>query len=891
MLLAAAGCVLALLLSAIAGAVATGTLGGGAGDGSASAVAEQAGLSAYQGLPLAFVENGGRLDQRVRYSAQAGGASFFFTASEAVASLTKGKRGLALRLRFLDANPEPVIVGARPGKASVNYLIGDDPAKWQANLPTYGGIVYRELWPGVAMHVRGREGTLKYEFRLRPGADPSRIRLAYRGQRRLALGRGGGLRIETALGLLRDTRPVSYQMIGGRRVPVASRFALGSGGAYGFALGAYDPRYALVVDPGLVYSTYLGGSSFDWGRAIAVDGAGSAYVTGSTDSANFPTTVGAFDASFNVRDAFVTKLNAAGSALAYSTYLGGSSADRGLGIAVDGAGSAYVTGDTNSTDFATTVGAFDTTHNGVEDAFVTKLNAAGSALAYSTYLGGSGGVDQGHGIAVDGAGSAYVTGFSGSANFPTTAGAFDMSANGLEDPFVTKLNAAGSALAYSTYLGGSSRDAGEGIAVDGGGSAYLTGYTWSTNFPTTAGAFDTSIDGFEVAFVTKLNAAGSTLAYSTYLGGVGVRGTGYGIAVDGAGSAYVTGVTDSFTFPTTAGAFDTSYNDNYDAVVTKLNAAGSTLAYSTYLGGFGADLGFGIAVDGAGSAYVTGDTRSVFPTTAGAFDTSANGGTGDAFVTKLNTDGSALAYSTYLGGGRFEKGNGIAVDGAGSAYVTGITDSTDFATTVGAFDTSANGDSDAFVTKLDLIAGPIAPPPPQPPPPPSPPPPPPPVRPPPPPPPISVPPPPPPATPAPGPRDVELRYDPKRGVFLINVQYVLRNRSCRNPCPARAEIRTRTDRRLYQVGKLPGDGRVVLGARRGIKIPRGRKIFFHIPIKVAQLRKVHFKTIRGSRYGETRLRVWLRTPRGEALTVRDGRIRVSIARIKSGALPNLRGIL
>jgi len=612
--LAAAGCVLALLLSAIAGAVATGTLGGGAGSGSAATVGEQAGLSAYQRQPLAFVANGGRLDRRVRYSARAGGASFFFTASEAVASLTKGERGLALRLRFLDANPEPAIVGARPGKGRVNYLLGDDPTKWQTNLPTYGGIVYRELWPGVAMHVRGREGALKYEFRLRPGADPSRIRLAYHGQRRLALGAGGEMRIETALGSLRDARPVSYQMIVGRRVPVASRFALGNGGAYGFALGAYDPRYPVVIDPGLVYSTYLGGSSLDWGRAIAVDGAGSAYVTGNTQSTNFPTTVGAFDASLNGGgDAFVTKLNAAGSALAYSTYLGGNGVDRGLGIAVDGAGSAYVTGDTNSTDFATTVGAFDTTHNGVEDAFVTKLNAAGSALAYSTYLGGSGGVDQGHGIAVDGAGSAYVTGFSGSANFPTTAGAFDMSANGLEDPFVTKLNAAGSALAYSTYLGGSSRDEGEAIAVDGAGSAYLTGYTRSTNFPTTAGAFDTSIDGFEVAFVTKLNAAGSALAYSTYLGGVGLRGTGYGIAVDGAGSAYVTGVTDSSTFPTTPGAFDTSYNNNYDAVVTKLNAAGSALAYSTYLGGQGTDLGYGIAVDGAGSAYVTGETGGTSP--------------------------------------------------------------------------------------------------------------------------------------------------------------------------------------------------------------------------------------------------------------------------------------
>ncbi len=520
LLLAAAGCALALVLSALAGAVATGTLGGGAGSGAAPAASgEQVSVSAYQQLPLAFVPNEGRLDRRVRYSAQAGGASFFFTASEAVASLTKGKRGLALRLRFLDANPEPAIVGARPGKASVNYLIGDDPAKWQTNLPTYGGIVYRELWPGVAMHVRGREGTLKYEFRLRPGADPSRIRLAYRGQRRLALGRGGGLRIETALGVLRDTRPVSYQMIGGRRAPVASRFVLGNGGAYGFALGAYDHDHPLVIDPGLVYSTYLGGNSFDAGTGIAVDGAGSVYVTGTSSSMNFPTTPGAFDTSGNGwSDAFVTKLNAAGSALVYSTYLGGGEDDEGEAIALDDAGSTYVTGYTDSTNFPTTPGAFDTTSVG-NAAFVTKLNAAGSALAYSTYLGTDGGA-IGYAIAVDDAGSAYVTGDTISL-FPTTVGAFDTTANGGDDPFVTKLNAAGSALVYSTYLGGNTFDVGLGIAVDDAGSAYVTGDTVSTNFPTTAGAFDTSANGAHDPFVTKLNAAGSALAYSTYLGGSG----------------------------------------------------------------------------------------------------------------------------------------------------------------------------------------------------------------------------------------------------------------------------------------------------------------------------------------------------------------------------------
>ncbi len=350
-------------------------------------------LAAYAKLPLAFVPNAGQLDRRVRYAAQAGGSSFFFTRTEAVLALRKGKRGVALRLGFLGANPAPAIAGARPGTGRVNYLLGSDPARWHTNLPTYGEIVYRDLWPGADLRLRGQSGTLKYEFRLAPGADVSRIRLGYRGQQRLSLGQNGELRIETALGLLRDAHPVSYQQIGGRRVAVKSRFALGRGGAYGFTVGAYDRRYPLVIDPGLLYSTFLGGSGGDRGRDIAVDGAGSAYLTGTTSS-DFPTTAGAFDTTYNGGnfDAFVTKLEAGGAALGYSSYLGGSGIDEGYGLALDGAGNAYLTGDTHSADFPTTAGAFDTTFNGGGfDAFVTKLDAAGAALGYSTYLGGSGG--------------------------------------------------------------------------------------------------------------------------------------------------------------------------------------------------------------------------------------------------------------------------------------------------------------------------------------------------------------------------------------------------------------------------------------------------------------------------------------------------------------------
>ena len=683
---------------------------GSARDAPASTTsAERGAFDAYGKLPVSFVENGGQADNRFRYYAQGAGYGFAFARNEAILSFVKGKSGAALALRFLGARTQAEPEGTRQLRGKVNYLLGNDPAKWQTGLRTYGEVRYRNLWPGVDMVFRGGKGRLKYEFLVRPGARVQHIRLAYRGAERLSLDRRGNLRIQTSLGALTDTRPVSYQVIDGERVPVESRFALGTGGHYRFALAAYDPRRPLVIDPGLVYSTYLGGSGRDIGYGIAVDGAGSAHVTGFTLSLNFPTTVGAFETTSNGDlDAFVTKLDPSGASLAYSTYLGGSGLDVGYGIAVDGSGSAYVSGSTGSTDFPTTAGAFDTTYNGDGDAFVTKLNPSGSApLVYSTFLGGSGsdGVVQGSGIAVDAAGSAYVTGFTSSADYPTTPGAFDTTRDS-GDGFVTKLDPSGGApLVYSTYLGGSDYDEGSAIAIDGDGSAHVTGITYSTDFPTTPGGFDTTFNrGTNDAFVTKLNPSGSALLYSTYLGGSG-GDHGFGIAVDDTDSAYVTGFAGSADFPTTPGAFDTT-SPGGEAFVTKLSPSGTTLLYSTYLGGSGGAIAYAIAVDGAGNAHVTGITASTnFPTTPGALDPSFNGGLYDAFVTKLNPSGSApLVYSTYLGGSGDDRGFGITVEGVSSAYVVGETDSANFPTTADAFDTTLDGVADAYVTKLDLVA-------------------------------------------------------------------------------------------------------------------------------------------------------------------------------------------
>jgi hypothetical protein len=545
--------------------------------GAAPQMSEDAALDAYRKLPLSFIPNEGQTDKAVRYYAQGAGYGFFFTKEGVTLSFSEGKggakgyEGQTLALDFLGAEPHETLTAQERLSGKVNYLVGDDPANWQQGMPTHGELLYGGLWPGIDMAVRGEGGNLKYEFHLKPGSSVEDVRLAYRGAEGLKEGAGGELLVQTPLGILKDAAPVSYQLIGGERVPVESRYRLLKGGGYGFAVGAYDPRYPLVIDPGLDYSTFLGGADSDVGEDIAVR-EGRAYVTGFTKF-SYPTTPGAFDTSSDgSSDAFVTKLNASGSRLVYSTFLGGTDlldADReqGFGIAVDGEGRAYVTGRTDSPDFPTTRGAFDRTFADFENVFVTKLNASGSALVYSTFLGGTSS-DGGSGIAVQ-EGRTYVTGGTDSTDFPTTRGVLDRTFNGgTLDLFVTKLSASGSALDYSTFLGGAAFDRRSDIAVDASSSAYVTGSTDSTNFPTTPDAFDTIHNGPLDAFVTKLNASGSVLAYSTFLGGTSYD-EGRGIAVGGVGRVYVTGYTRSADYATTPGAVDTTLIES-DAFVTKL---------------------------------------------------------------------------------------------------------------------------------------------------------------------------------------------------------------------------------------------------------------------------------------------------------------------------------
>jgi hypothetical protein len=581
----------------------------------------------------------------------------------------------------------------------------------------YSKVRFQQIYPGIDLVYYGNQRRLESDFVVSPHADALKIRMAIDGAE-ASLNDSGDLELHLPKGDFRFRRPVSYQDIDGIRKEVPSSYVL-EASQVSLKLGEYDHTRTLVIDPQLEYSTFLGGSGDEQGNGIAVDSSGNAYVTGFTTSSDFPTTAGVFQSSNSgagFDEVFVTKIDPTGTSLIYSTYLGGSGNDTGYGIAVDSSGNAYVTGESGSNNFPTTPGVIQPAPLLANaHPFVTKLNATGSALVYSTYLGGSS-LDYGYGIAVDGSGNAFIVGGTQSDDFPTTAGAFQTNLKGQSDAFVAKVNSTGTALLYSTYLGGTGNELCQsqgcvGLAIDSTGSAYVAGFTTSTDFPITAGAFQTSNSAglTGIGFVSKLNAAGSALVYSSYLGSS--NGTVCAsIAVDTSGDAYVTGDTESG-FPITPGALDSTdpaFGAN-KAFVTEFNPTGTALIYSTYLGGNSSTNGSAVVVDTSGNAYVTGTTMSSnFPTTSGALRTSLSGAS-DAFVSKLNPTGSALIYSTYLGGGHDESGQWLAITNTGDVYVTGSTSSSDFPTTAGAFQTTkagATGSFDAFVTRITPTSGP-----------------------------------------------------------------------------------------------------------------------------------------------------------------------------------------
>lgn len=663
--------------------------------------------------PLSFEVNRGQADPEVDFLSRGHGYSLLLSSGGLRLSLAP--QGVArnvagnsvLRMTLVAANPRPRTTRHEEMPEKVNYLLGNDPARWHTNIPTYAKVGYESVYPGVDLIYYGHREQLEYDFVVAPGRDPKVIALEFEGTTELDA--AGSLVVRTASGAtVQLHKPFVYQETGDARREVGGAYALLGGGRVGFDVGRYDPSRPLVIDPVVSYSTYLGGTGGEAGRAIAVDKAGNAYVTGETTSTDLPGVGSLRRVSGGGTDVFIAKLSADGSRLLYTTYLGGSGADVGYSLTLDASGNIYVTGDTRSTDFPL-VKPVQATLGGSADVFVAKLTGDGSQLLYSTYLGGTAG-ERGLGIAVDASGSACVTGYTQSVDFPTVNALQKAFAGGNADAFVLKLNPAGSALTYSTYLGGGNDrpDIGTGIAADAAGNAYVTGFTNSVEFPT-RNPLQPFVGPTDV-FVTKLDPGGA-LVYSTHLGGK-ADDEAMAIAVDSSGSAYVTGHTESLDFPTTKGAFRTScvavavtipignICSGGDAFISKLSADGSSLLYSTYVNGKQFEVGRGIAVDGNGNAYVTGITSSVDFPVASPLQKVYGGGDFDGFLVKVNPAGSALTYATYLGGGDTEAGYGVAVDAAGNVFITGSTGSRNFPLKR-PLSSALRGSSDAFILKIE----------------------------------------------------------------------------------------------------------------------------------------------------------------------------------------------
>ncbi len=636
-------------------------------------------------LPISFEPHEGE----ARFIARGLGYSLFITDAEAVAVVNKA----TLRIGFSGARAASITAeDALPGHA--NYFIGHDASKWRTDVPMFRRVVARDVYPGIDLVYYGTGQNLEYDFIVHPGADPNKIRLSFTGADRIEQEAGGDLVLHVAGGTIRQHLPVVYQESnGGRRTPLHAGYRRTGSHAFAFDVAHFDRTKTLVIDPTIAWSTYLGGGDDDEGQAITVDAAGNTYVAGKTSSTNFPTVAPYQPSMHGIVDAFVVKYDPAGSSLVYATYLGGGNTDVADGIAVNGAGEAFVAGYTLSADFPTTAGAYQQLLLGGEDGFVTRLNSSGNALIYSTFLGPSAATLL-YGIALDAAGNAHVAGYTGAPDFPTTPGAFQTTLGGGSDAVLSVLNSAGSSLLFSTYIGGNGSEEAYGVAVDPAGNTYLTGATNSTNFPTSPGSFQPA--GSNGPWVAKFSPTYARV-YSTYLG----AGAGFAVAGDLAGNAYVAGLGEAG-FPVTPGAPQSSLESLADAFVTKLNPTGTALVYSTFLGGTGDEYATGISLDAASNAYVCGFTSSTDFPVVNATQSAFGGGAHDAFVTKINAAGSAFLFSTYLGGSLQDQANAIHVNADGhDIRVTGYTTSPDFPTVHSLQATAAPQQiPDAFVTKI-----------------------------------------------------------------------------------------------------------------------------------------------------------------------------------------------
>jgi hypothetical protein len=701
-------------------------------------------MPALGNLPLYFEANPGQANSPAQFLAHGRDCQLLISPNESRLILrktdaTSGKvSSCAVQMQFINANAQAMIRGDAEQSGKINYLIGNDPAQWCTGVATFAQVRVESLYPGISLIYYGNQQRLEYDFTVAPHANPGQIAIQFAGVDKISVSPRGELILTIGKNEIRQPKPLLYQTVNGTREEISGGYKIVDARTVAFDIGKYNHALPLVIDPILSYSTYFGGNAGETAWAITVDTNGFIYVAGETFSTQF-STPGAYQTNYHggsqAGDAFVAKFGNLGTNLIYFTYLGGSGNDRATAIAVDNSGNAYVTGYTDSADFpATGISGLPSSTNisGTPnpklnnacpiDAFVAELNSGGSNLVYSAYLGGFG-IDGGNGIAVDSSNNVYVTGFTYSTDFPTTANALQKHLACPSPPpppyntinansFIAEIGPGGSSLVYSTYFGGANFDEGNGIAVDNSNCVYVTGFTASANFPNT-NAFQPYLNGSMDAFVAKFTPSCTNLIYSTFLGGVN-SDVANSIAVDGLGNAYVTGWTTSTDFTNTVTGLTNLYNNltnNYESIVTtnafltqiQWNGIIATVGYSALFGGSAMDIGYGVAVDSSGNAFVVGTTSSAnFPTfNTSDFLCATNSGGNDVFVIAFNANASALLYSAYLGGSSDDFGYGVAIDPADNAYIVGQTASTDFPTP-DAFQPALNGADDAFLAKILL---------------------------------------------------------------------------------------------------------------------------------------------------------------------------------------------
>ena len=679
-------------------------------------------------LPLHFIENVGQTDPTVRYLAAGVRQTLFFTPSGIVFSARRRLEGHTLlapdvRLVFIDANSETTIDGLDrlPGKA--NYVGTGENGLSEKQAGMFGAVVYRDLYPGIDLYYFGDEGQLKNEFRVAQGIDPDCIRMSYEGAEDVFIRADGSLVIRTILGELIEDAPVIYQIINGQRIDIRGHYRLLKNKNVGFIIDSYDGDHPLVIDPQVTYSTFFGGSNEDDGLYVAVDVAGNAYFVGTTASADFPVTPGAAQSLFlggpkNVDrgfgEAFATKINATGDATVYSTFLGGGLDDVALGVAVDNAGNAYIAGFTMSPDFPTTPGTFQPLFpGGTENGFVVKLGPDGT-LVHSTYLG-TPDADAAFGITVDGNGRAYIAGGTSSNAFPVTPGVVQPAFGGggaqyTSDAFVAILNNTFSALDYATYLGGTEDEGAFGIALDPAGNIHVTGVTLSGDFPLFNPVPNSGPRGDWDLFATKLTPAGDAFVHSNVLGG-SIDDHQLGVAADANGNTIIIGWTDGADYPTTPTSWQPASAGNRDLIVSKIEANGNNLVFSTFLGTPGWDEGYssGIGLLSDGSIVIAGHTDDpTLPTTPDAFQAVHGGGFADGILVVLNPAGDNIVYSTYIGGGGTDGPSSIGVNENDRVCISGWTNSGNYPTVDPIFGVNNNPlvnqwfGGDSFLTCFDF---------------------------------------------------------------------------------------------------------------------------------------------------------------------------------------------